>query len=70
MNPIRTTCAALALALLAGAPFGAAEDLRDRVERLERELRELKDELRRREATPAPQPGKQRRSEERGSEDA
>ena len=48
---------ALAAALAAGAPAGA-DDLADRIERMEQELREMKEELKRRNAAPAaPAPG-------------
>src|SRR4029453_5979157 len=39
-----------ALAITRGAPPGGAETLEQRVERMERELKELKDEIRRRDA--------------------
>jgi hypothetical protein len=47
---------ALVLALGVLTPAAYADDLRDRVEQLERELKELKEELRRRDAVPPPPP--------------
>jgi hypothetical protein len=56
---IRREAAAVLVAALTFAPVARAEDLHDRVERLERELLEMKEELRRRDAaererTPTP----------------
>jgi hypothetical protein len=60
--------AALALAVLLVTPAARADDLRERVERMEQELRALKEELKRRDAGQAPAPAAEVPSPSRASD--